>query len=88
MLDLGEGDVMEELDQELTREVSLVVGKSFNGDEDGRGGNDEGIQGKDSGCQKKGESDQLSSGQGCVGRFISWSGGEIWHAYGGGLEQR
>ena len=43
MLDLGEGDVMEELDEELAREVSLVTGESFNGDEDGRGGNDKGV---------------------------------------------
>ena len=43
MLDLGEGNVMEELDEKLAQEVSLVAGESFDGDEDGRGGNDEGI---------------------------------------------
>ena len=43
MLDLGEGDMMKEVDEELTREVSLVTGECFNSDEDGRGGNDEGV---------------------------------------------
>ena len=48
MLDLGEGNVVEKLDKELTGDVSLVTGESFNGDEDGRGGNDEGVQSVDS----------------------------------------
>ena len=43
MLDLGEGNVVKELDEELTREVGLVAGESFNSDENGRGGNDEGV---------------------------------------------
>ena len=43
MLDLGEGNVVKELDEELTGEVSLVAGESFDGDENGRGGNDEGV---------------------------------------------
>ena len=43
MLDLGEGNVVEKLDKELTGDVSLVTGESFNGAEDDRGGNDEGI---------------------------------------------
>ena len=36
MLDLGEGNVVKELDEELAREVGLVAGKSFNGNEKGR----------------------------------------------------
>ena len=43
MLDLGEGNMVKELDEELIREVGLVAGKSFDGDENGRGGNDEGV---------------------------------------------
>ena len=43
MLDLGEGNVVKELDEELTCEVSFVTGESFDGDENGWGGNDEGI---------------------------------------------
>ena len=43
MLDLGKGNVMKELDEELTREIGLIAGECFNGDEDGRSGNDEGI---------------------------------------------
>ena len=44
MLDLGEGNVVEKLDKELAGDVSLVAGESFNGDEDGRGGNNEGYK--------------------------------------------
>ena len=43
MLDLGEGNEVQELDKELAGDVSLVFRESFNGDEDGRGGNDEGV---------------------------------------------
>ena len=43
MLDLGEGNVVEKLDKELTGDINLVARESFDGDEDGRGGNDEGI---------------------------------------------
>ena len=43
MLDLGKGDVMKELDEQLTREVGLVAGESFDGDEDSKGGNDKGV---------------------------------------------
>ena len=52
MLDLGKGNVVEKLDQELTGEVSLVTGESFDGDEDGRGGKDQGVQSMDSGCRE------------------------------------
>ena len=48
MLDLGEGNVVEKLDKELTGDVGLITGESFNGDEDDRGGNDEGVQSVDS----------------------------------------
>ena len=47
MLELGEGDVVEELDQELTRDVLLIGRKSFDGNEDGRGGDDEDKKGMD-----------------------------------------
>ena len=47
MLDLCECDVVEELDKELAGDVSLVTGESFNGNEDGRGGNDKSIEGVD-----------------------------------------
>ena len=43
MLDLGEDDVIKELDEEMAGEVGLVTGEFFNSDEDGRGGNDEGV---------------------------------------------
>ena len=43
MLDLGEGNMVKELDKELTGDVRLVTGESFDGAEDDRGGNDEGI---------------------------------------------
>ena len=52
MLDLGEGNVVEKLDKELTGDVGLVARESFDSDEDGRGGNDEGIQGEDPGCRE------------------------------------
>ena len=45
MLDLCECDVVEELDEKLTGDVSLVTGESFNCNEDGRGGNDESVEG-------------------------------------------
>ena len=43
---------MEKLDKELAGNVGLVVGESFNGAEDGRGGNNEGVQGMDSRCRE------------------------------------
>ena len=52
MLDLGEGNVVEKLDKELAGDVSLVAGESFNGNEDGRGGNNEGVQSVDSRCRE------------------------------------
>ena len=52
MLDLGEGNMVEKLDKELAGDVSLVVRESFNGTEDGRGGNNEGVQGVDPRCRE------------------------------------
>ena len=48
MLDLGEGDEVQELDKELAGDVGLVFRESFDSDEDGRGGDDKGVQGVDS----------------------------------------
>ena len=42
MLDLCEGDEVKELDEELTGDVSLVAGESFDSDEDDGGGDNEG----------------------------------------------
>ena len=41
MLDLCEGDEVEELDKELAGDVGLVVRESFDSDEDDGRGNDE-----------------------------------------------
>ena len=79
MLDLGKGNMMKELDEELAGKVSLITGESFDSDEDGRGGNDKGVQSVDSRCREKRESDWLRVGQGCVGRFIERGCWEIWH---------
>ena len=45
MVDLCECDVMEELNKELANDICLEAGESFDGNENGRGGNDEGIEG-------------------------------------------
>ena len=50
MLELGEGDVMEELDQELARDVLLIQRESFDGDEDGGSGDDEDEKSVDARC--------------------------------------
>ena len=42
MLDLGECNMMKELDKELAGDACLVIGEFFDGKEDGRGGSDEG----------------------------------------------
>ena len=47
MLELGEGDVVEELDQELARDILLIGRESFDGNEDGGGSNDEDKKGMD-----------------------------------------
>ena len=41
MLDLCEGDEVEELDEELAGDVSLVARESFDSDKDDRRGDDE-----------------------------------------------
>ena len=88
MLELGEGDMMEELDQELTGGVSLVRRESFDGDENGGGSDDEDKEGVDARWGKGMDWDGDRVGRGHVGRFVSWSGREIWHSYRGGLEWR
>ena len=50
MLELGEGDMMEGLDQELTGDVLLVRRESFNSKEDGRGSDDEDVKSVDARC--------------------------------------
>ena len=40
----------------------------------------------DAGCGEKADLNGCKVGWGQVGRFIRWSGWEIWHSYGGGLE--
>ena len=87
VLDLGKGGEVQKLDEELAGEVSLVSQESFDGDEDGRGGDNEGVQGVDSRGQEEGKSDRLRVRWGRVGRFMSVRGREIWHSYGGGLDQ-
>ena len=59
MLDLHECNVMEELNKELASDVHLVTGKSFDGNEDGRGGNDKGIEGVNPRCQEESDLDGL-----------------------------
>ena len=76
---------MEELDQELARDVLLVRRESFNGDEDGRGGNDENEESMDARCGKEADLDGDRVRQGQAGRFVRGSGWEIWHLYGGGV---
>ena len=49
---MGEGNVMEKLDKELTGDVVLVTGEFFDSDEDDRGGNDKGVQSVDSRCRE------------------------------------
>ena len=39
-------------------------------------------------CGKEVDLDGDRVGRGGVGRFVRWSGQEIWHSYGGGLECR
>ena len=52
MLELGKGDMMEELDQELTGDVLLVERKSFDSDEDGGSSNDKNVKSVDVRCGK------------------------------------
>ena len=88
MLDLGKGNMMQELDEELAGKIGLVTGESFDSNENGRGGNDEGVQSVDSRCRKKSESDWLRIGQGNVGRFVRGRCQKVWHLYGRELEHR
>ena len=47
MLELGEGNVMEELDEELAGDVLLIGGEFFDGNEDGWGSDNKDVQGMD-----------------------------------------
>ena len=88
MLDLGEGDKVEDLDEELTGDVGLVVGESLDGNKDGWGSDDKGVQGIKGGGREEGKPNWLRGQRGCVGRLVSVRGGEKWHSYGGGLDRR
>ena len=69
-----------------TGDILLIGGESFDGDENGWGGNDEDKEGVDMRHGKVADLDGQRVGQGQMGRFISGRGWEIWHSYGGGLE--
>ena len=84
MLDLCESDVVEELDKKLTGDVCLVTGKSFDCDEDGRGGNDKSVEGVNLRCREESNPDGLRVGRGHVGRFVSGRGQEVRHGVGEG----
>ena len=85
VLKLGKGDVMEELDQELARDVLLVWRESFDDNEDGGGGDHKDEESMDAGRGKETSLNGNRVGQGQMGRFISGSGQEVWHSYGGRL---
>ena len=87
MLELGKGDVMEELDQELAGDIWLVRREFFDSDENGGGSDDEDKEGMDARCGKGMDLDRDRVGRGHVGRFISWSGWKVWDSYRGGLER-
>ena len=70
---------MEELDQELTRDVLLIGGEPFNCNEDGRGGDDEDEKSVDTGSGQGADLYGQRVRQGRVGRFISGSGWKVWH---------
>ena len=80
MLELGEGDVVEELDQELARDILLIGRESFDGNEDGGGSNDEDKKGMDARSGQGADLDGQRIGWGQVGRFVSGRGWEIWHS--------
>ena len=84
MLDLCECNVVEELDKKLTGDVGLVIGESFDRDEDGRGGNDKSVEGVNLRHREESDLDGLRVGWGCVGRFISGRGQEVGHGVGEG----
>ena len=85
MLDLGECNVMEELNQELAGNIHLITGETFDSDEDGRDGNDKGIKGIHPGHREESDLDGLRVGQGCVGRFIRGRGQKVGHGVGEGV---
>ena len=87
MLDLCEGDEVEELDEELAGDVGLVAREAFDSDEDNGRGNDKGEQGVDPRGGEERKPDWFRVGRGRVGRFVSARGREEWHSYGGGLDR-
>ena len=88
VLDLCECNVVEELDEKLTGDISLVTGGSFDRDEDGRGGNDESVEGVNPRCQEESNPDGLRVGWGHMGRFVSGRGRKVGHGVGeGSVEQ-
>ena len=64
MLELGKSDVVEELDQELTRDVLLVGRESFDSNEDGGGGDDKDEESVDVECWEEMNLDGDRVGQG------------------------
>ena len=82
MLDLCECDVVEELDEKLTGDVSLVTGESFDCDENGRGGNDKSVEGINPRRREESDLDGLKVGWGHMERFVSGRGWEVGHGVG------
>ena len=76
------------MDEELAGDVSLITRESFDGNEDGGGGDNEGEQCVNSRGGEKFKPDRLRVGRGRVGRFVSARGDEIWHSYSGGFARR
>ena len=79
MLDLGESDAVEELDEGLAGNILLVTVESFDGDKNGGGCNNEDIESVDVWCWEESNADGLRAGQGWMGRFVKWRGGKVWH---------
>ena len=84
MLDLCKCNMVEELDKELTGNIGLVTGESFDCNKDGRGGNDESVEGINPRCREESNPDGLRVGQGHMGRFVSGRGWEVGHGIGEG----
>ena len=59
------------MDEELAGEVGLVIGESFDGNEDGWGSDDKGVQGIEGQGWEEGKPNRLGGQWRCVGRFVS-----------------
>ena len=70
VLDLGKGNMMEELNKDLTGDILLVAGKSLNSNKDGGGSDDKGIESMDAWCWEETNKDGLRVGWGQVERFV------------------